>query len=73
MDPVKYIAVAGIVMIVSGILGAFIASMKRLDTSKWGAWCFLVPPALLLLLILPKNTGPLPRRRPLDADDHHDW
>ena len=73
MDTVKIIALGGIVMIVSGILGALLASMKNRLPNFWGALCFLLPPALLVLLILPKNMGPAPRRRPLDAEDHHDW
>lgn len=73
MDPVKIIAFGGIAMIVSGIVGAFVAGMKNRLPNFWGALCFLIPPALLVLLILPKNRGPAPRRRSLDAEDHHDW
>lgn len=73
MDPVKIIAFGGIAMIVSGLLGALVAGMKNRLPNFWGTLCFLLPPALLVLLILPKNAGPPPRRRPLDAEDHSDW
>lgn len=69
MDPVKYIVGVGVLMIVSGIAGAMLAGMKNRDWSFWGAWCFVLPPALIVLLLLPKNAGPRPRRATLDEED----
>lgn len=73
LNAVKIIAFVGVAMIVSGLLGGLTAGFKNRDASSWAAYCFLFPPTLLLLLLLPKNTGPLPRRPPIDAEDHHDW
>lgn len=72
MDAVKIIAFGGVLMIASGVLGGFLAGYKNRDVSHWGAICFLFPPALLVLLLLPRNLGPRPRRRPIDAEDHAD-
>ncbi len=69
MDPVKYIVGAGVLMIVSGIAGAMLAGMKNRDYSFWAAWSFVLPPALIVLLLLPKNHGPRPRRPSLDEED----
>ncbi len=46
-----------------------LAGMKNRDYSFWGAWCFVLPPALIVLLLLPKNAGPRPRRATLDEED----
>lgn len=69
MDPVKYIVGIGVLMIVSGIAGAMLAGMKNRDWSFWAAWSFVLPPALIVLLLLPKNAGPRPRRPSLDEED----
>ena len=63
---VRVIAVWGIVAIVSSILAAVIAGMKRRDHSFWAAWSFLVPPMLLILLVMPSNKGPRLRRPSID-------
>ena len=59
----KVIAIWGIVAIASALLAGIIAGMKRRDHSFWAAWSFLFPPMLLILLIMPTNRGPRPRRR----------
>jgi hypothetical protein len=63
---VKVIAYWGIAAIASAILAAIIAGMKRRDHSFWAAWSFLFPPMLLILLVMPSNKGPRPRRPSLD-------
>ena len=63
---VRVIAVWGIVAIVSSILAAIVAGVKRRDHSFWAAWSFLVPPMLLILLVMPSNKGPRPRRPSID-------
>lgn len=63
---VRVIAVWGIVSIVSSILAAIVAGMKRRDHSFWAAWSFLVPPMLLILLVMPSNKGPRARRPSID-------
>ena len=69
MDPVKYIVGIGVLMIVSGIAGAWLAGLKNRDCCFWAAWSFVLPPALIVLLLLPKNAGPRPRRPTLDEED----
>ena len=61
----------GLVAVGSAVLGMIIAGIKRRDFSGWGFWCFVLPPLLLVLIILPKNKGPRPRRRTLDEEDRH--
>jgi uncharacterized membrane protein YhdT len=60
---VQYIAIWGITAFVSAVLAGILAGIKRRDHSFWAAWAFIAPPMLLILLCLPKNIGPKPRRR----------
>ena len=62
----KVIAIWGVVAIASAIVAGIIASVKRRDHSFWAAWSFLVPPMLLILLLMPSNRGPRPRRPGID-------
>ena len=62
----KVIAIWGIVAIASAIVAGIVASVKRRDHSFWAAWSFLVPPMLLILLLMPSNRGPRPRRPGID-------
>lgn len=64
-----YLAIWGTVAIVAGALGFFLAGMKNRDSSAWAAWCFLLPPLLIALLLAPKNPGPRPRQAKLDDLD----
>jgi hypothetical protein len=60
---VKYIAIWGITAFLAAILAGLLAGVKRRDHSFWAAWSFIAPPMLLVLLCLPKNHGPKPKRR----------
>jgi Na+-driven multidrug efflux pump len=62
---VIWAAVAAIAMVLAGIL----AGAKNRDYSAWMAWGFLFPPALFVLVLLPKLKGPRPRQRTLDEED----
>ncbi len=62
----KIVAIWGVVAIASAIIAGLVASAKGRDHSFWAAWSFLVPPMLLLLLVIPSNKGPRPRRPSLD-------
>jgi hypothetical protein len=62
----KVIAIWGVVAIASAIVAGIVAGAKRRDHSFWAAWSFLVPPMLLILLLMPSNKGPRPRRRGID-------
>lgn len=63
------VVIWGFVAIVASALAGLLAGIKNRDYSFWMAWCFIVPPLILLLLFMPRYTGPRPRRRPLDEDD----
>ena len=56
----------GVVAIASAVVAGIIASVKRRDHSFWAAWSFLVPPMLIILLLMPSNKGPRPRRPGID-------
>ena len=62
----KVIAIWGLVAIASAIIGGIVAGIKRRDHSFWAAWSFLFPPMLLVLLLMPSNKGPRPRKPGLD-------
>jgi len=51
------ITVWGFVALVSGILGAFLASTKRRSADSWAAAAFLFPPSLIALLLLSPATN----------------
>lgn len=63
------IVIWGATAVVAGVLAFYVASRKNRDSSAWAAWCFLLPPLVVALLLVPKNTGPLPRRPTLDEQD----
>ena len=62
----------GAIAFTSAFLAALFANWKNRDCSSWAAWCFLLPPLLIALLLTPKNTGPAPRRPTLDQLDGRD-
>ena len=49
-----------------GVVAGILARVKRRDHSFWAAWSFLFPPMLLILLVMPANKGPRPRRPGID-------
>lgn len=63
------IVIWGLVAIAAGVLGALVAGWKNRDISAWAAWCFLVPPLAIALLLGPRKQGPRPRRPSLDEED----
>ncbi len=66
---VKIIAIWGVAAVVSAVLAGIIAGIKRRDHSFWAAWSFLFPPMLLILLVMPSNKGPRPRRAGIDEQE----
>jgi hypothetical protein len=62
----KAIAIWGLVSIAAAVIAGIVAGMKRRDHSFWAAWSFLVPPMLLILLVMPSNKGPRPRKPGID-------
>jgi hypothetical protein len=73
MDFVRGIVIWGGVALASGALGGLLAGLKNRDYSAWIAWCFVLPPLVLVLLILPRYQGPRPRQPRLDAGEEHGW
>lgn len=65
----KWIAIWGIVSIVSCLLAGLLAATKNRDHSSWMGWTFVLPPLVLVLLFLPRNPGPPPRRPTVDEEE----
>jgi hypothetical protein len=65
----KFIAIYGSLALICSVLAGIIAYVKRRDPSYWIAVSFLFPPALIMLLLMKKNTGPRPTRPSLDSED----
>jgi MFS family permease len=63
------IVIWGLAAIVASALAGFIAGWKNRDYSYWMAWCFIFPPMVLWLLLMPKRQGTRPRRPSLDELD----
>lgn len=67
----KWIVLWGVCAVTAAALAAVFAGQKNRDYSYWMAWCFLFPPLVIWLMLMPKNTGPRPRPKPLDDLDSH--
>jgi len=68
-----WIAAWGLTAIAAAVLGGILAGIKNRDYSQWSAWCFLFPPLVVWLLLLPRQAGPRPRRPTLDEEDRQPW
>ncbi|HKZ97302.1 MAG TPA: hypothetical protein VJ045_10005 [Hyphomicrobiaceae bacterium] len=66
------IVIWGLTSIAAAIIGGVLAGMKNRDYSFWMAWCFLVPPLVVWLLLMPRLSGPRPRRPTLDELERND-
>ena len=64
----QVIAIWGLAALASAALAGLVAGVKRRDHSFWMAWSFIFPPMLLILILMPQNEGPRPRRPSLDDD-----
>jgi hypothetical protein len=69
MNAVKAIAIWGILAMASAAVAGIVAAARNRDHSWWAAWSFLFPPMVILLLLLPRNAGPRPRRPSIDEED----
>ncbi len=69
MDLMGGIVVWGGVAVASGIVGGLLAGVKNRDYSSWIAWCFVLPPLVLVLLLLPRYQGLRPRQPRLDEGE----
>lgn len=72
MTAFQVIAIWGLVALLSAVAGGVLAAVKRRDHSAWAAWCFVFPPALIVLLWMSRNEGQRPRRRSMDEDDERE-
>lgn len=68
----SWIVAWGLAAMVSAALAGFVAGWKNRDYSFWMAWCFIFPPLLLWLVLMPKHKGPRPRRPTVDELEHLD-
>lgn len=66
---VKIFVIWGISAVVAAALAAVFAGQKNRDYSYWIAWCFLFPPLVVWLMLMPKREGPRPRQPSLDSTD----
>jgi hypothetical protein len=64
---VQYIAIWGIVSIVASLSAGAIAAWKNRHVSYWMGWCFIVPPMIIALLLIPALKAP--RHQPPSNDD----
>lgn len=69
MDLVQGIAIWGLIAIGSAFIAGVLAGVKNRDYSFWIAWCFIVPPLVLFLLLLPRHEGARPRKPSLDEQE----
>jgi hypothetical protein len=68
----ELIVIWGAIAVSASVLAVILAGYKNRDYSYWVAWSFLVPPAVVWLLFMPKNKGPRPRQPRLDDLDRRD-
>ncbi len=65
----KYIVIYSAIAFSAAALAGYLCARKNRDYSFWMAWAFIVPPAVIILALLPKLSGPRPRRPTLDEED----
>lgn len=70
--PILFIVFLTTIMLLCGILGGILAGLKNRDYSYWIAWCFIIPPAVIVLALLPVRKGARPRRATLAEEDERD-
>lgn len=68
----KWIVVWGVSAIAAAALAGVFARVKNRDHSYWVAWCFVVPPLAIWLMLMPTNKGQRPRQPTLDEIDRRD-
>jgi len=70
MIAMQWIVTWGLGALAAAALAAVLAGYKNRDISYWTAWCFIFPPLIIVLLLLPRHQGPRPRQPRLDDLDH---
>ena len=54
---------------IEAVVVGLLAGVKNRDYSSWIAWCFVLPPLVFVLLLLPRYQGVRPRRPRLDEGE----
>ena len=65
----KWIVIWGVSALAGAALAAVFAGQKNRDYSYWMAWCFLLPPLVVWLMLMPSIKGQRPRQPSLDELD----
>ena len=73
MDFMRGVVIWGGVALASATAGGLLAGVKNRDYSAWIAWCFVLPPLVLILLLLPRHQGARPRQPRLDEGEERGW
>lgn len=68
---VRIFVIWGLSAIGASILGGLLAAVKNRNIHFWIGWCFVLPPMVLIVLLLPIHRGPRPRPPTLDEEDHY--
>jgi hypothetical protein len=71
MNAVTWIVIWGATAMIAAAAAGLLAGHKNRDYSFWIGWCFVCPPLLVVLLLLPRYDGKRPRRPSLDEEDKH--
>lgn len=66
---VKYIVIWGLTAIATSLLAGAVAGVKNRDVSYWMGWCFVLPPMVVALFLIPALKEP---RNPRRSDDDND-
>jgi hypothetical protein len=69
MDAIIWIAIWGLVAVLASVVGGILAAARNRDHSSWAAWCFVLPPLLIVLALMPARKGARPRQPTLDEED----
>jgi hypothetical protein len=71
MDILRGIVIWGLVSLATAGIAGVLASVKNRDYSFWMAWCFVLPPLIIFLLLMSKHEGPRQRKPTLDEQERH--
>lgn len=69
MNFLSVITIWGIVALSAAAIAGVLAGIKNRDYSFWMGWSFVLPPLVIVLLFLPRLSGPRPRQPSLDELD----
>lgn len=73
METGQLITVYLVAALAAGLIATMVARAKRRHSGYWMLICFLFPPLLLVLLVLPKGRNPQdPERDPFEGKANED-